>query len=78
MQIFCVLIYFLLLYIMQFLCHSRKTQASALKLGGYFMYHRAYHFDVTHFIDVRYLCVLYVTQNKQLLFTYTDVTVWFL
>ena len=44
---------------LQFLCHTRKTQPSALKLGGYFMCHRAYNFDVIHFVNKRYLCVLY-------------------
>jgi hypothetical protein len=41
------------------------------------MYHRAYSFDIIHFVDKIYVCVLYETQNKQLLFMYRAVTVEF-
>jgi hypothetical protein len=62
---------------MLFLSDLRKAQIPALKLGGYFMYHRAYHLDVTHSVDIRCEGVLYETQNKQRLCTYTAITVWF-
>jgi hypothetical protein len=51
---------------------------STLKRSGYYMYRQVYHSKIlrtAHRVD---LCVLCVYQNKQRLFPYTTLTVWFL